>query len=122
MATKEALATQAEVLAGKLGREVQTEGLTNAELVSLVGSLKGEVKIEKEEKRAIDAARDEENARAEKAGKKKKLPPFSVAEGHSITARGRGVIQPGGEVTARDFGGGEATLRDHVEAGVLVEG
>lgn len=66
---------------------------------------------------AEDAADAKKAATAEKA-KPKKKPPFTVAKGKSITTK-RGILADGEEIKAEDLGGGQESINDFVNSGMI---
>ena len=55
-----------------------------------------------------------------KKDKPAKAKRFFVAEKKEISCR-RGILKPGTQVFPKDFPGGEATIREHISHGGIVE-
>ncbi|MBL9108082.1 MAG: hypothetical protein JNM74_02380 [Myxococcales bacterium] len=123
------LTDEALELGKKLGVVVVTDGLKNEGLAKLVEELRarfaetpeGDAEAEAKARADADAkakAEAEAKARAD-ADAKAKVPVYKVARGKSVTSR-RGILSAGAEVSARDFGGGERSIEDLANAGVIV--
>lgn len=116
MPSNKDLTQQAEELAEKLGKEVETEGLKNAELVELVAKLRKEVEAEEAPAAEVEA---EEAPAAEVEAEE--APAFHVAEGKAITSK-RGILADGDEIKATDLAGGEKALEAFIKSKHVVKG
>ncbi len=94
MASNKDLVKAVLVLTTALEIEIDTEGLNNDELSSLLSDLKAKKK-DADTKTLADAAEAKKKA-------KKKKPPFSVAMGKAITSK-RGILADGDEVREGDI-------------------
>ena len=86
------------------------------ELTAMLEELKpepGDPASEAVEAKAAAKKLKEENAAKKKAAKK---PPYTVANGKSITTK-RGIIAEGDEIKAADLAGGTKAITDFVESG-----
>lgn len=94
-------------LAEDLGIEVETEGLENKDLQTVIDDLEARIK-------ARDGDSDDDDGEEEAEEK----APYTVAMGKGVTTK-RGILGDGDEVTAKDFEGGMDTLKDLVKKGVI---
>ena len=113
MASNVDLIATAKALAGELEETIVTEGLNNVQLNELVKSLKAS-------KDAKAQAEADAKAQAEADAKASKGDEYLVADGKSVTSL-KGIRGPGTPVEAKHFPGGQETLDDLIDRGLVVK-
>ena len=103
MPSNKELISEAQDLSGELNLAIDTDGLKNDALVSLVSDLRAKKR---------DADTDTQADELQSSG------PV-VAQGRAVTTR-RGVLGPGEAIFAKDVTGGDKTLQNLIKAGIVV--
>lgn len=117
MASNKELIAEIQALALDLGIEIEKMPTNNIGLSDLLAELNKGPEVETP---PAPDTHDEALAMVEAEVVKPIMPPYYVADGHSITSK-RGILSAGDEVDERSFSGGMESVNDHVKKGFVIK-